>query len=711
MQKTFKLFITLLLLVSTLLMTVLPSFSLSPSVSVSSLYSAGPYYTKLLSVELTGDMRKDIVAVAKSQVGYTEGNSSSQVAGTSYGSGNYTEYNNYMFSGNAGGWCGMFVSWCAAMARIPSTIIKPATSAKPQYYSGYGFNFVGENALEGSSFKGFYDLPVKGGSYIPAPGDIIFFGYSNAKNVFSLGTSTYKHVGIVDYSELVYGNDGSISKIIIHTLEGNVSNMVKEKSYTMTASSSGYIYTDTYITGFAIPAYQTSDAISGSCYDIGAYGGSLLKVNQSSGDAVIKMQLALKVLAMTNSSITAPSVNGTFDTATYNALKQYQTLKGLEVDGCCGPASWASLRSAMVAATAADTDPFIMNGSTLVLYKGKSANVTLPANCKSIAPYAFYGAASLQNLTVERTLTAISSNVFSSCTSLSTVTYLGTAQVFSSLSVSSTGNAPFINAKKVYKPTVYNITFDVKGTKTTVSCVEGTLPVFTGSTNVAADELMYFFVGWDKPLAAATKDTTYVAQFYTLPNATVVLTGGAQKTFSGSTLTFDLYLKNTPGVSSFCFNLDYSLCLTELYYKTFKPAIAGVSCDSSLEGMLKFSYDGSTLPEGDLRIGSVSFKVGKDLAFNDQQICELMMVFMATDGYMRHKAESGAVYDLPLSCDLVSLPIYDRLVNDFTSDGQLSISDVSELLNILSGSSESGYSADSYSISDVSTLLNLLADA
>ena len=54
-------------------MIVLPSMELPTQAltySGSSSYKSGKYYTQLTNVKLTGDQRKDIVAVAKSQVGY-----------------------------------------------------------------------------------------------------------------------------------------------------------------------------------------------------------------------------------------------------------------------------------------------------------------------------------------------------------------------------------------------------------------------------------------------------------------------------------------------------------------------------------------------------------------------------------------------------------------------------------------------------------------
>ena len=54
----------------------------------------------------TGNMRNDIIGVALTQVGYTEGTN------------NYTKYGVWYGQPNSP-WCGMFVSWCAKEAGIP----------------------------------------------------------------------------------------------------------------------------------------------------------------------------------------------------------------------------------------------------------------------------------------------------------------------------------------------------------------------------------------------------------------------------------------------------------------------------------------------------------------------------------------------------------------------------------------------------------------
>ncbi len=59
----------------------------------------------------TGNQRYDIIQVALTQVGYQEGKS------------NYNKYGEYFGNANTA-WCGYFVSWCAAKAGVPTSVLK-----------------------------------------------------------------------------------------------------------------------------------------------------------------------------------------------------------------------------------------------------------------------------------------------------------------------------------------------------------------------------------------------------------------------------------------------------------------------------------------------------------------------------------------------------------------------------------------------------------
>ena len=112
----------------------------------------------------TGDQRKDIIAVAKTQLGYKEG------------SNNYTKYGVWYGQPNSA-WCGMFVAWCANQAGVPTSVLRKYARANP---SGYGLS-----ALDGRNYR-------------PQAGDLFF-------------KRGYTHTGLVYYVEGDY----------FYTLEGN----------------------------------------------------------------------------------------------------------------------------------------------------------------------------------------------------------------------------------------------------------------------------------------------------------------------------------------------------------------------------------------------------------------------------------------------------------------------------------------------------------
>ena len=119
----------------------------------------------------TGNMRDDIIGVALTQVGYREG------------SNNYTKYGVWYGLPNSP-WCGMFVSWCAAQAGIPTSVLKRTGIANPN-------NF-------GLSYK-------SGSEYTPQKGDLFF-------------KKSFSHVGLVYYTEGDY----------FYTIEGNTSDVSSE---------------------------------------------------------------------------------------------------------------------------------------------------------------------------------------------------------------------------------------------------------------------------------------------------------------------------------------------------------------------------------------------------------------------------------------------------------------------------------------------------
>ena len=114
-------------------------------------------------------------------------------------------------------WCAIFVTWCKAMAGIERTVIPHFASCD------LGMNWF-KNKRKWQKGRAY------GGNYIPKKGDLIFFSSKYDEN-----DST--HVGIVT----------GISGSAVSTVEGNSSNRVRRRSYSMASK---------YIIGYATPDYQ-----------------------------------------------------------------------------------------------------------------------------------------------------------------------------------------------------------------------------------------------------------------------------------------------------------------------------------------------------------------------------------------------------------------------------------------------------------------------
>jgi hypothetical protein len=124
----------------------------------------------------TGNMRNDIIGVALTQVGYSEG------------ANNYTKYGVWYGQPNSP-WCGMFVSWCASQAGVPTSVLKRTGVANP---SNFGLSYQ------------------SGSDYIPQKGDLFF-------------KTNFSHVGFVYYTEGEY----------FYTVEGNTSTTSSEGTSVM----------------------------------------------------------------------------------------------------------------------------------------------------------------------------------------------------------------------------------------------------------------------------------------------------------------------------------------------------------------------------------------------------------------------------------------------------------------------------------------------
>ena len=223
----------------------------------------------------TGNQIEDLIAVATTQIGYTEGNSTSQHGGTSGGSGNYTKYGAW-YGINPGAWCAMFVSWCANQAGISSSIIPKHASCD-----------IGMQTFQQRGC--FQWSKACGGSYQPKRGDIIYFRTKTNQVTDST------HVGII------YSADAST----IYTIEGNASNKCQKKSYSTSSA---------YIIGYGTPNYTSGSAgyVTGQ-YKVTASSLNMRDAASSSGTNVLQ---ALP----TNAVVDVTLVYGNWGYCSYNGI-------------------------------------------------------------------------------------------------------------------------------------------------------------------------------------------------------------------------------------------------------------------------------------------------------------------------------------------------------------------------------------------------------
>lgn len=154
-----------------------------------------------VKVKVTGERKRDYVPllleIALAEEGYREWTNNND---TKYG-----EWNNCNYEA----WCATFVSWCLNNAGVPKSIAIRSISVRV-YESTY------------RTRNQFY---LKG-EYQPQPGDLIIFSSAGAS-----------HIGIVVKSD----------ETKVYTIEGNTSNMVAQRSYSLDYEQ---------ITGYIKPNYN-----------------------------------------------------------------------------------------------------------------------------------------------------------------------------------------------------------------------------------------------------------------------------------------------------------------------------------------------------------------------------------------------------------------------------------------------------------------------
>ena len=264
-----------------------------------------------------------VIAVAAAELGYLEKASNAQLDDktANAGSGNFTKYArdidvNYprFYNGAKNGyaWCDVFLDWCFIIAFGYENALK--LLCQPEGSCGAGCTF----SMQYYQNKGRFHRSN------PQPGDQIFFGNSTEST----------HTGLVEKVE-----GGAVI-----TIEGNTSDRVARRSYSLSDGS---------ILGYGRPAYDSISGQSGSAPTTATKPAlpsctvTLPELKQ--GDFHNAVANAQTVLIRNGYACGGRIVNGNeipdgdFGPSTDKAVRAFQKLKSLSVDGVIGKDTWTAL--------------------------------------------------------------------------------------------------------------------------------------------------------------------------------------------------------------------------------------------------------------------------------------------------------------------------------------------------------------------------------
>ena len=266
-----------------------------------------------------------VVSIARGELGYREkkSNSSLDDKSANAGAGNWTKYARdldalgdiYNGPKNGYAWCDVFVDWCFVQAFGAATAKK--LLCQPDRSAGAGCTYSLAYYLQRGRFF----------SSGPQPGDQIFFG--------TVGAST--HTG------LVVSVDGNR----VHTIEGNTSDGVYERSYALGASNiAGYGRPDWSLVGDVSDLDTGADVVIGTAADKPSDQSVSCTVSLpelASGSISEAVRAAQLLLIGRGYSCGPDGADGEFGPNTKSAVLRFQQSRGLEDDGVIGVNTWGRL--------------------------------------------------------------------------------------------------------------------------------------------------------------------------------------------------------------------------------------------------------------------------------------------------------------------------------------------------------------------------------
>lgn len=219
-------------------------------------------------VKLTGNWHTDLIAVAESQLGYTESDKNYAVDEDGETINGYTRYGAW-YGTPYGDWDTLYVSFCLYYAGLPEEVFPTEVSCQQWV-----------EKLKSKEY-GLYAAATNG--YEPLAGDLVYFDRD--------GDGVSDHVGLA--VERITDKEGSLTKI--KTIEGDAGNQVKYVTYSIddeTVLGYGILPDNSYMNNaseYAImPTAEYGDsthpqgAITG---DFDVFGVNLYSINTSNGEA------------------------------------------------------------------------------------------------------------------------------------------------------------------------------------------------------------------------------------------------------------------------------------------------------------------------------------------------------------------------------------------------------------------------------------------
>ena len=268
-----------------------------------STYQNGKYYKHVTSINLTGDNVTDTLAVAISQLGYSEGSSTDFSGVNGDLGGKTTEFvYNYGDADNSGytmAWCASFCSWSIYQSRTANHSTHDDSCREHWGDETYIWRECGCHNWAEQLKK--FDRYKARGTYTPKTGDLIFFNLTTPSD------------GWLDHIGFVLWCDGSA----VYTIEGNRSNKVVLYRYELS---------DTDITGYGVLPYTANENApkvdySGRTQTVGQYitTNASLSVSSTKGGSTSFTVGAYNMFNVTD-------FDGEYAVVEYNGSKGYASL-------------------------------------------------------------------------------------------------------------------------------------------------------------------------------------------------------------------------------------------------------------------------------------------------------------------------------------------------------------------------------------------------